>query len=133
MEWEKILTELTFRTSRSSGAGGQHVNKTETKVEVLFNVQNSVGLSEEEKAMISRKLSSSISMDGNLAVSSQKSRSQFANKDDVITKLKAKLDKSIIPRIKRVRTKPSKVAVEERLNEKKIKSKIKADRKKPEI
>jgi len=130
MDWEKILAELTYRTSRSSGAGGQHVNKTETKVEALFDVQNSAGLSDEEKELITQKLGSSISDGGILAVSSQKSRSQFDNKDNAIEKLKAKLEKAIIPKAKRKRTKPSKMAIEERLNEKKIKSRIKADRKK---
>ena len=130
MDWEKILAELTYRTSRSSGAGGQHVNKTETKVEALFDVQNSAGLSDEEKELITQKLGSSISDGGILAVSSQKSRSQFDNKDNAIEKLKAKLEKAIIPKAKRKRTKPPKMAIEERLNEKKIKSRIKADRKK---
>ena len=131
MDWEKILTELNYRTSRSSGAGGQHVNKTETKVEVRFDVQNSAGLSDEEKELIIQKLGSSISDGGILSVSSQKSRSQFDNKENAIEKLKSKLEKAVIPKIKRKRTKPSKVAIEERLNEKKIKSRIKADRKKP--
>ncbi len=133
MDWEKILNELDFRTSRSSGAGGQHVNKTETKVEVLFHVNNSQALSDEEKEIILQKLTASISDEGILAVSSQKSRSQFSNKENAIEKLKLKLEKSLIPKTKRIRTKPSKGAVEERLAEKKMRSEIKEGRKKPNV
>ncbi len=133
MEWEKILTELDFRTSRSSGAGGQHVNKTETKVEVLFDVNHSQGLSPEEKEIILQKLATSINDEGVIAVSSQKSRSQFSNKENAIEKLKQKLEKALIPKVKRIKTKPSKTSIEERLAEKKIQAEKKEARKKPEI
>ena len=133
MDWDKILSELTFRTSRSSGAGGQHVNKTETKVEALFNVAHSQGLSEEEKFRVTEKLSSKITDDGLLAVSSQKSRSQASNKEDAIEKLRLKLEKALIVQAKRKKTKPSKEAREERLAEKKMRSEKKQARKKPEI
>ena len=133
MDWEKLFTELDFRTSRSSGAGGQHVNKTETKVEVLFHVENSQALSDEEKEIIRQKLAASISDDGILGVTSQKSRSQFSNKENAIEKLKLKLEKALIPKAKRIRTKPSKGAIEERLAEKKMRSEIKEARKKPKV
>ena len=133
MDWEKILTELDYRTSRSSGAGGQHVNKTETKVEVLFNLNRSEGLTEEEKNLIFQKLAASVSDEGILAVNSQRSRSQYSNKEDAIEKLKVKLEKALIPKAKRIRTKPSKQSVEERLSEKKIRSEKKEARKKPKI
>lgn len=131
MDWEKILTELEFRTSRSSGAGGQHVNKTETKVEVLFNINPSAGLSMEEKEIILQKLATSINDDGVIAVSSQKSRSQFSNKENAVEKLKLKLEKALIPKAKRIRTKPSKASIEERLAEKKRQAEKKEARKKP--
>lgn len=131
MDWEKLLTELDFRTSRSSGAGGQHVNKTETKVEVLFHVNNSQALNAEEKEIILQKLAASINVEGILAVNSQKSRSQFSNKENALEKLKLKLEKALIPKAKRVRTKPTKGAIEERLAEKKMRSEIKEARKKP--
>jgi len=133
VDWEKILNELDFRTSRSSGAGGQHVNKTETKVEVLFDVNKSQALSDEEKEIILQKLATSINDEGILAVNSQKSRSQFSNKENAIEKLKLKLEKALIPKAKRIRTKPSKGAIEERLAEKKMRSEIKEARKKPEM
>jgi len=133
MDWEKILTELDFRTSCSSGAGGQHVNKTETKVEVLFEVSKSQGLTDEEKDLIQSRLAAAISDDGILSVTSQKSRSQFSNKENAIEKLQAKLEKALIPVVKRRRTKPSKSSVEERLAEKKLQAEKKEARKKPEI
>ena len=133
MDWEKILTELTFRTSRSSGAGGQHVNKTETKVEALFHVGQSQGLSPEEKALVIDKLSAKINDEGLLAVSSQKSRSQASNKEDAIEKVRLKLEKALIVPAKRKKTKPSKESKEERLAEKKMNSEKKQARKKPEI
>ena len=131
MDWEKILTELEFRTSRSSGAGGQHVNKTETKVEVLFDIKSSAGLTEEEKETLFQKLATSINDEGIIGISSQKSRSQFSNKENAIEKLKLRLEKALIPKVKRIRTKPSKASVEERLAEKKRRSEKKEARKKP--
>jgi len=132
MEWNTILKELTYRTSRSSGAGGQHVNKTETKVELLFDVMGSAGLSDEEKEFVKSKLASRISDEGLLAVSSQKSRSQLDNKDNAIEKLNHLLVKALTPVAKRIRTKPDKGAIEERLAEKKMQAEKKLARKKPE-
>ncbi|MEO5906717.1 MAG: alternative ribosome rescue aminoacyl-tRNA hydrolase ArfB [Saprospiraceae bacterium] len=133
MDWEKILAELDFRTSRSSGAGGQHVNKTETKVEVLFEVSKSQGLTDDEKTLIQTRLAAAISDEGLLSVRSQKSRSQFSNKENAIEKLQAKLEKALIPEVKRRKTKPSKSSVEERLAEKKIQAEKKEARRKPEV
>jgi len=131
MNWERILAELDFRTSRSSGAGGQHVNKTETKVEVLFDMNASDGLNQEEKELIIEKLANRINDEGTLSVTSQKSRSQLDNKENAIDKLNQLLVKALKPVIKRIRTKPSKSSIEERLAEKKILSEKKSTRKKP--
>ncbi len=131
MNWTIILNELHFRTSRSSGAGGQHVNKTETKVEVLFDIGTSAGLNEEEKAMITSRLAGRINDEGILIMSSQKSRSQLFNKEDVIERLQSHLEKALIPKVKRKRTKPSKEAVEARLTRKKMNAEKKGNRRKP--
>lgn len=131
MNWEKILNELTFRTSRSSGAGGQHVNKTETKVEALFDVKSSDGLTEEEKEIILVKVINRINDEGILSVTSQKSRSQLDNKENAIEKLQAILLKALTPVTKRIKTKPSKSSIEERLEEKKLQAEKKEGRKKP--
>ena len=133
MDWNSILKELSYRTSRSSGAGGQHVNKTETKVEVLFDVMASSGLSDDEKLLVNTKLTNRINEDGILAVNSQKSRSQLDNKDNAIEKLNHLLVKALTPVAKRIRTKPDKVAIDERLAEKKIQAEKKIARKKPDI
>ncbi|MFI5132412.1 MAG: alternative ribosome rescue aminoacyl-tRNA hydrolase ArfB [Chitinophagales bacterium] len=131
MDWEKIVSELNYRTSRSSGAGGQHVNKTETKVEVLFEVQGSNGLSQEEKDLVFDKLVNRINDEGILTVMSQKSRSQLDNKENAINRLEQLLIKAITPVAKRIRTKPSKSSIEERLAEKKLRAEKKEARKKP--
>lgn len=131
MDWSIIRTELSFRTSRSSGPGGQHVNKTETKVEVLFDVSQSAGLSDEEKAIILDKLATRINNDGLIAVRSQKSKSQLENKAFVTHKLELLLANALIPRKKRVPTKRSKSSVEDRLAAKKRISEKKEIRRKP--
>jgi ribosome-associated protein len=133
MNWNTIITELSFRTSRSSGAGGQHVNKTETKVEVLFDINASAGLSDEEKLTILTRLASRITDEGMLQLSSQKSRSQLSNKEDGIERLQVLLEKALIPKVKRKRTRPSKEAIEERLNEKKQNAEKKHSRRKPDF
>jgi len=133
MNWQTILTELTFRTSRSSGAGGQHVNKTETKVEVLFDIKASAGLSDEEKSTVQSRLASRINDEGVLQLTSQKSRSQLSNKEDSIDRLHTLIEKALIPKVKRKRTKPSKEAIEDRLSEKKQNAEKKLSRKKPDF
>jgi ribosome-associated protein len=131
MDWEKIITELDFRTSRSSGAGGQHVNKTETRVEVLFDINSSAGLIQEEKDLIFQKLSNRINEEGILSVTSQKSRSQLDNKENAIEKLQNLMVKALTPRTVRKKTKPSKTSIEERLAEKKLQAEKKEMRKRP--
>jgi ribosome-associated protein len=131
MNWEIVKGEFEFRTSRSSGAGGQHVNKTETKVEVLFDVNASAGLDEDEKKLVFEKAINRINDECILSVTSQKSRSQLDNKENAIDKLQQILLKALTPVTKRIRTKPSKSSVEERLEEKKLQAEKKEARKKP--
>ena len=133
MDWPKILTEISFRTSRSSGAGGQHVNKTETKVEVLFEVMASDGLSEEEKAMIMERLMHRITEDGVLVFKSQKFRSQVENKEQAILNLNTHLVKALTPVVKRVKTKPTKGSIEDRLESKRKVAEKKELRRKPRV
>jgi ribosome-associated protein len=132
MNWSIITSEISFRTSRSSGPGGQHVNKTETKVEVLFDVQTSDGLNEDEKAFVMEKLGNRINKEGLLTIRSQKAKSQLANKEIVVDKLQVLLTQSIVPVKKRVKTKPSKASKEARLTNKKMISQKKEVRRKPE-
>lgn len=109
------------------------MNKTETKVHVLFDIPNSNGLTDEEKELILKKLAASLTDENIFIVSSQKSRSQFSNKEDAIEKLRLKLEKSLVPKVKRIKTKPSKASVEERLLEKKKTSEKKEQRKRPPL
>jgi ribosome-associated protein len=131
MDWQIILSEISFRTSRSSGAGGQHVNKTETKVEAILDVKASSGLTEEEKTLVFENLRARINDEGLLSVTSQKSRSQLTNKEDALARMEALMEKALVPKVKRKRTKPTKQAIEDRLQEKKVQSEKKALRKKP--
>jgi ribosome-associated protein len=94
-DFSEILKEVAYKTSRSSGAGGQHVNKVETKVMLLFNVENSGFLREDEKERILRKLQNRIDAEGNLQVVVQESRSQYKNKELAAKKLMALIESSL--------------------------------------
>ena len=124
-------SELVFSTSRSSGPGGQNVNKVNTKVTVKFDVTNSAILTPEEKETISKKLSSRITNDGILILSSQDKRSQLQNKEEVIAKLEKLLSKAFEKKKARKATKPSKTSVQKRIKSKKENSEKKKWRQKP--
>lgn len=128
-----LKTELKFRTSRSSGPGGQSVNKVSTKVELLFDVWNSNILSEEKKEIITSKLKNRINTDGIFYISSDETRSQLKNKALVVERFLHILEKTLKPVKKRKSTKPSKASKEKRLKTKKIKSDKKDLRKPPEF
>ena len=111
--------ELRFRTSRSSGPGGQNVNKLETRVELMFDVVRSPSLSDDQKKTVLSALASRIDSDGILHLSSQKSRSQWENKQLVIEKLAALLHSALRVRKKRVKTAPTRGSKERRVQAKK--------------
>lgn len=133
LEERKIESEITFKTSRSSGKGGQNVNKVETKVEAIFNIPDSYILTEEEKETISKKIKSKLDSEGNIRVISQASRSQLKNKADAVEKLIDNLEKALVKKKKRKPTKPSKESKEKRIKEKKSKGEKKQLRKTPRI
>ena len=131
MDQHQIETELEFKAVRSSGPGGQHANKTSTKVELSFHVENSIGLSEAEKGRIRRKLENRINREGFLKMSSEDSRSQHSNREIVIHNF-LELIKSALTRQKpRKKTKPTRASKLKRLHSKKKRSEIKANRKDP--
>lgn len=130
MDTSVILKELQFKAVSSSGAGGQHVNKTATKVEVVFPVVASEGLTETEKEWLQQKLSSRITSEGNLILQCGETRSQHRNKKIVIDRLLALLQQHIQPAKKRKKTKPSKKAIQKRLDQKKNHT-LKKNRRKP--
>lgn len=115
-------SELQFRTARSSGPGGQNVNKLETRVELEFDVRNSSGLTEEQKQVLLDRLRSRINARGVLRVVAQESRSQWSNRERATEKFIDLLQKTLRPRKKRVPTKPSSTARERRLKAKKHRS-----------
>ena len=131
MQIDLLLKELNFRTARSSGPGGQHVNKVATKVEVLFNVYESNALTENEKELLKERLSQRISEKGILIVKDESTRSQHRNKTLVIDKLIALLQENLKIRRPRKQTKTPKNVIEKRLKAKKLKALRKQDRKPP--
>ena len=118
-------SEFSFKTSRSSGAGGQNVNKVSTKVELDFDVQNSALLNEEQKIKVFDKLKNRINKEGILQIIVQTERSQLANKEIAIEKFYALLEKCFIEKKKRKPTKLSRASKEKRLKTKKRNSEIK--------
>jgi len=115
----RLEKELVFRVSRSSGPGGQNVNKVNSKVTLRFDVDGSGALTEEEKEVIRKRLATSISQDGELILSAQESRSQLANKEAVLQKFDRLLTKAFAKKKVRKASKPSKSAVQNRLQHKK--------------
>lgn len=123
-----LSTEFQFFTSRSSGPGGQNVNKVNSKVELRFNIQNSDLLTDEQKEILLMKLASKVTAEGILIIVSQRDRSQLVNKEDSVKKLYALIYKALTPRKARKSTRPTKSSVEKRLQSKRIKSEIKQTR-----
>ena len=127
---ENIISELKFKFNRSSGPGGQSVNKVETRVVLLFDVMNSNILSDDQKSRISIKVGSRINLQGILSLSCEETRSQIRNKEIVINRFLKLLEAAMRPSKKRKPTFRSKTSVEKRLRQKKIISDKKKDRKK---
>lgn len=127
----ELKDELTFTTSRSSGPGGQNVNKVNSKVTLKFDIPSSTILDEEEKGILLNKLKSKITTEGVLILASQDQRTQLQNKEAVVLKLEALLNKAFEKKKKRKSTKPTKGAIQERLNKKKQQADKKKWRQKP--
>lgn len=126
-------SELELTTSFSSGKGGQHVNKTETRVELRFNVFHSNILTETQREQLINRLSNRISREGYLRMYAQKYRSQLANRNDVIERFYLLLAKALKPEKPRIKINFSRSQKDQRLDEKKLHSLKKELRKPPEF
>ena len=122
-------SEFTFNATRSSGPGGQHVNKVSTRIELRFDIGASVLLTGEEKELIRSKLAGKISKDDILIIISQTERSQYDNKDKAIEKFYSLVSKALTPVKKRKKTAPTLASRIKRLDEKQLKSRKKLLRK----
>ena len=121
--------ELSYKTSRSSGSGGQNVNKVETSVTVMWKLEDSTVFTESEKEKILFKLKNKINAEGILQTTVSESRTQLQNKKIAIEKIQELVNKSLIVPKKRIATKPSRAKVEKRLESKKKLSEKKENRK----
>ena len=111
-------SEISYQFTRSGGPGGQNVNKVSTRVELLFDVKNSIGLDDRQKERVFTVLSGRIDGDGILRLASQDSRSQWRNRQDVLEKFVQLISAAITPERKRRATAPSRTSKEKRFRAK---------------
>jgi len=130
MEERDFTVEFKFITSRSSGSGGQNVNKVNTKVELRFDVLNSSILTQEEKRILVEKLANKITTEGILQIVSQEDRTQLKNKEKCIEKFYELISKALTKPKLRKKVKLSRTLIEKRLEKKKKLSEKKEMRKK---
>lgn len=133
METEKIISELNFKAVRSSGPGGQNVNKVSSKVVLTFDLNNSQALTEEEKALVTTKLATKLTSENLLILNSDEDRSQLKNKTIVTKRFIDLVEKALVVPKKRKPTKIPRSVIEIRIKEKRNTSEIKETRKKPKI
>jgi ribosome-associated protein len=133
MNKDILLSELNYKAVRSSGAGGQNVNKVSSKVVLSFDLQNSQGLTEEEKIYLKEKLASRLTQDFVLILNCDEDRSQVKNKSIVTKRFFAIIENGLKkPKIRRA-TNVTKASKEKRLNSKKIMGVLKQNRKKLDL
>jgi ribosome-associated protein len=133
LEKEKIISELSFKAVRSSGAGGQNVNKVSSKVVLTFDLKNSKALTEEEKLLLETKLSSRLTTDLVLILNCDEDRSQLKNKEIVIKRFLEIIRNGLIVPKERKATKIPKSVIRKRIKDKKNISEVKKNRRKPDL
>jgi len=122
------LSELVYTASRSSGPGGQHVNTSDTRIQLRWNVKESVALDETDRALVLKVLASRLTEAGDLILASDSHRSQRRNREEVTQRLVTLVREALIPPKPRKKTKPSRASREKRLDEKRKKAQTKKDR-----
>ena len=127
------MSELHFRFSRSGGPGGQHANRSATRVELLFDVAHSPNLDESQRAKVMGKLSPYLDREGVLHLTSQSSRSQTRNREELVKRFRSLLALALVQRRKRRPTRPTRSSRERRLKSKRQRSEVKRLRKPPEM
>lgn len=133
MEIEKIVTELTYKAVRSSGAGGQNVNKVSSKVVLTFDLRNSQALSDEEKILLETKLATRLTLEAILILTCDEDRSQLKNKSIVTKRFLELIKNALIIQKPRKATKIPKSVIRKRIKDKKNVSEIKQSRRKPNL
>lgn len=133
MDAVKIISELNFKAVRSSGAGGQNVNKVSSKVVLTFDLPNSLCLSEDEKTLLSKRIKTKLTLEGILILNCDEDRSQLKNKEIVTKRFLKLIENALIVPKKRKPTKIPRSVIEKRIKAKRNTSEIKQNRKKPEL
>lgn len=131
LDKELLLSELTFKATRSSGPGGQHVNKTSTRIELYWSLETSQGFSEHQKARLREKLHNRLTKEQILILASGETRSQLKNKELVIKRFFKLLEEAVTPPKKRKKSNPTYTSKIKRLQSKKQHSEKKTNRKNP--
>jgi len=133
MEIEKIISELSFKAVRSSGAGGQNVNKVSSKVVLTFDLNASQALSEEEKLLLQTNIAARLTTENILILNCDEDRSQLKNKDIVIKRFLEVIKKGLhVPKVRKATNIPKSV-IKKRIKDKKNVSEIKQSRRKPNL
>lgn len=120
-----LLKEITFRTSRASGPGGQHVNKTESRVILMWDLEKSACLDETQKLQVRKRLANRISEQGILWLASETHRSQYRNREEVTARFLKMIQGALQAAKKRYPTAPGRASAEQRIRKKKIRGELK--------
>jgi len=133
MDAEKIISELSFKAVRSSGSGGQNVNKVSSKVVLNFDLNVSQALSDEEKLLLQENLSARLTSEDILILNCDEDRSQLKNKEIVIKRFLEIIKKGLhVPKVRKA-TKVPKAVIKKRIKDKKNVSDLKQSRRKPNL
>lgn len=133
MDKDILISELKFKAVKSSGSGGQNVNKVATKVELYFSLEDSVAFSEEERLRLIQKLRNKLTKDNSIIIQCDESRSQHKNKEIVTARFQTIIQEALKRNKRRIPTKIPKSVIKKRLSDKRNISDKKTSRKKPDL